>query len=131
MTGHRHPRRVLVVDDERLIADTLAQILIASGFSAEVAYSGEQAVEMATWVRPDVLIADVIMGGINGVESAISIKKTLPECRVILCSGQIKSEDLVHKAEELGYRFEFLLKPVHPNVLLKRLKHLLRLDGAA
>lgn len=131
MTGHRHRRRVLVVDDERLIADTLAQILIASGFSAEVAYSGEQAVEMASRVHPDVLIADVIMGGINGVESAMCINNALPECRVILCSGQIKSEELVHKAEELGYKFEFLLKPVHPNVLLNRLRNLLRLDGAA
>ena len=131
MTGHRQLRRVLVVDDEKIIADTLAQILIASGFSAEVAYSGEEAVEMAKWVHPDVLIADVIMGGINGVESAMSIKNAVPECRVILCSGQIKSEELVHKAEDLGYRFEFMLKPVHPNVLLKRLKHLLRVDGAA
>ena len=131
MTGHRQPRRVLVADDEKLIADTLAQILNASGFLAEVAYSGEQAIEIAPWLHPDVLIADVIMGGINGVESAKSILKIQPQCSVIICSGQPTSEELVHKAREQGFKFEFLLKPVHPHILLDRLKRLLRLDGAA
>jgi DNA-binding NtrC family response regulator len=131
MTGHELRRRVLVADDERLIADTLAQILIVSGFSAEAAYSGEQAVEMAQLLKPDVLIADVIMGGISGVETAISIKEFLPKCHVILCSGQITSEELVREAERQGYRFEFLIKPVHPKTLLDRLGYKWRADGAA
>jgi DNA-binding NtrC family response regulator len=131
MTGRERRRRVLVADDERLIADTLVQILNASGFDAEAAYSGEQAVEMAPFVNPDVLIADVIMGGMNGVDAAIAIKKVLPRCKVILCSGQITSELLVRKGEDQGYRFDLLFKPVHPRFLLDRLDWMWRADGAA
>jgi DNA-binding NtrC family response regulator len=131
MTGRERRRRVLVADDEKLIADTLAQILNARGFDAKAAYSGEQALEMAPFVNPDVLIADVIMGGMNGVDTAISIKKIFPRCRVILCSGQVTSELLVQKAEEQGYRFDLLFKPVHPRFLLDRLDWMWRADGAA
>ena len=131
MPGRERRRRVLVADDEILIADTLAQILNSNGFVAEAAYSGEQAVEKAPFLRPDILIADVFMGGMNGVESAVTIKKFLPQCEVILCSGQIASEDLVHKARERGYKFDLLLKPVHPQILLDRLNGMWRADGAA
>ncbi|HEV8494230.1 MAG TPA: response regulator, partial [Candidatus Angelobacter sp.] len=113
----------------KLIADTLVQILKASGFDAAAAYSGEQALELAAFVNPDVLIADVIMGGMNGVETAISIKKVLPRCKIILCSGQVTSEILLRKAEEQGFSFELLFKPVHPRDLLDRLEW--RADGAA
>jgi DNA-binding response OmpR family regulator len=130
MTGREGRRRVLVADDENLIADTLAQILNASGFEAQTAYSGEQALEMATFINPDVLIADVIMGGMNGVETAISIRKMLPRCKVILCSGQVASESLLRKAEEQGYNFDLLFKPVHPRQLLARLNWMWRANGA-
>ncbi len=131
MTGRERLRRVLVADDEKLIADTLAQILNASGFDAQAAYSGEQALEMAAFVNPDVLIADVVMGGMNGVDTAISIRKILPRCKVILCSGQVTSEVLVNKAEEQGYKFDLLFKPVHPRLLLDRLNWMWQADGAA
>lgn len=129
MTGRERSRSVLVADDEVIIADTLVQILNASGFDAVAAYSGEQALDMAAFVNPDVLIADVIMGGMNGVETAISIKKVLPQCKIILCSGQVTSEILLHKAEEQGYSFDLLFKPVHPRDLLDRLEW--QADGAA
>jgi CheY-like chemotaxis protein len=129
MTGRERRRSVLVADDEKLIADTLVQILNASGFDAAAAYSGEEALELAPFVNPDVLIADVIMSGMNGVETAISIKKVLPRCKIILCSGQVTSEILLRKAEEQGYSFDLLFKPVHPRELLDRLEW--HADGAA
>jgi DNA-binding response OmpR family regulator len=131
MPGRERRRCVLVVDDEKLIADTLAKILNSNGFVAEAAYSGEQAVEKASFLHPDLLIADVIMGGMNGVESALIIKKFLPQCEVILCSGQIASEELMYKAREQGYHFDLLLKPVHPQFLLDRLNWIWGADGAA
>jgi DNA-binding NtrC family response regulator len=73
----------------------------------------------------------VIMGGMNGVDVAIAIKKVLPRCKVILCSGQITSELLVRKGEDQGYRFDLLFKPVHPRFLLDRLDWMWRADGAA
>lgn len=129
MAGRERRRSVLVADDEKLIADTLVQILNASGFDAAAAYSGEEALELAPFVNPDVLIADVIMSGMNGVETAISIKKVLPRCKIILCSGQVTSEILLRKAEEQGYSFDLLFKPVHPRELLDRLEW--HADGAA
>ena len=131
MTGREGRKRVLIVDDEKLIEDTLAQILNASGFDAVATYSGEQAVELTPFVKPEVLIADVVMGGMNGVDAAIAISKIVPKCKVIICSGQVDSEGLVHKAEEQGYKFELLLKPVHPSLLIDRLKWMWRVDGVA
>lgn len=113
--------RVLIADDERIIANTLALILNASGYDAHAVYSGEKAVEEAGQLKPDVLICDVILGGISGIEVAIRITKTQPACRIILFSGQAATADLLDRAESEGYRFEILAKPVHPKVLLEYL----------
>jgi CheY-like chemotaxis protein len=114
--------RVLVVDDEILIADTLVQILNLSGFESTVAYNGEQAVEVARTTRPDVVITDVIMPGMSGIETAIRIRQCLPDCKVILISGQAAAANLLDKANAAGYFFEVLAKPVHPSVLLDHLR---------
>ena len=71
--------KVLVADDERVIADTLAMILNQSGFQATVAYTGERAVELAAEIQPDMLISDVIMAGLNGIDAAIKIRGMLPD----------------------------------------------------
>jgi len=113
--------RVLIADDERVIANSLALILNASGFEARAVYSGERAVELAGELRPDVLISDVILGGITGIEAAIRISKIVPDCRIILFSGQAATADLLDRAEAEGHYFEILVKPVHPKVLLSRL----------
>src|SRR3974390_248644 len=95
--------RVLIADDERMIADSLALILNASGFEAKAVYSGERAVELARQLRPDVLISDVILGGITGIEAAVHISRIVPECKVILFSGQAATTDLVSRAEAEGH----------------------------
>jgi CheY-like chemotaxis protein len=64
-------RKVLIVDDERVIADTLAIILNQHGYEASAAYSGNEAVEKARAVQPDLIISDVIMQDMNGIEAAI------------------------------------------------------------
>ncbi len=113
--------RVLVADDERMIANTLTRILNSSGFEAKAVYSGEKAVEAAEDLKPDVLITDVVMTGMNGIEAAIRIQALLPACRIILFSGQASTADLLDRAEAKGHRFEILTKPVHPQVLLDQL----------
>jgi len=70
--------RVLVADDERVIANTLAHILNVSGFEAKAVYSGEMALEVAGELKPDVLISDVIMTGMTGIEAAIHILEVVP-----------------------------------------------------
>ncbi len=114
--------RVLVVDDERVIADTLAMILNQSGFEARSVYSGEKALELAATFAPDMLISDVIMADLNGIEAAIRIRAFLPRIKILLFSGQAATADLLEKARANGYEFEILAKPVHPQDLLSRLK---------
>ena len=114
--------RVLVVDDEQVIANTLAQILNQSGFAATVAYSGEKAIEMAPGLCPDILISDVVMFGMTGVDVALAVTRSQPACRVVLFSGQAATADLLRRAEEQGCHFEILAKPVHPRTLLNVLR---------
>jgi CheY-like chemotaxis protein len=110
--------RILVADDDCVIASTLTQILRLSGYEAETVSSGEEAVAAAAKHKPDVLISDVVMGGITGIESAIRILEIVPECLVILISGQANQLDGVRR---IGHEFEILSKPVHPKVLLEHI----------
>ena len=122
MSENAHKPRVLVADDERVIADTLAMILNQSGFQTRVAYTGEKALELASEFKPEMLISDVIMGGLNGIDAAIKIREILPSIKILLFSGQAATADLLEKARTQGYEFEILAKPVHPQDLLARLR---------
>jgi DNA-binding response OmpR family regulator len=122
MSEARAKPRVLVADDERVIADSLTMILNQSGFDARAVYSGEQAIELAMSFKPEMLISDVIMGGLSGIEAAIRIRTLFPEVKVLLFSGQAATADLLKKARAEGYDFEILAKPVHPQDLLARLR---------
>ena len=122
MTETKARPRVLVVDDERVIADTLAIILKQAGFDASPVYTGAEAVELARSVKPDLIISDVIMPDMNGIEAAIHIREFLPACKILLFSGQAATADLLENARAKGYEFEILAKPVHPQDLLTRLR---------
>jgi CheY-like chemotaxis protein len=121
MPGGHAGIRVLIADDNALIADTLSQIFTMNGYIAKTVGSGEQAVEIASKWRPDALVCDVLMDGINGIEAAIRILQTVPRCLVVLFSGQANTIDLLSDAAQRGYHFEILSKPVHPQVLLDHL----------
>jgi CheY-like chemotaxis protein len=114
--------KVLVADDERIIADSLSIILNRSGYDARAAYSGEMAVEMARNFQPDMLISDVIMPGITGIETAIRVKAMLPLCKVLLFSGQAATAGLLEMARAQNHDFELLAKPIHPSELIARLR---------
>ena len=113
-------RRVLVVADQRPISDSLAMILSHKGFVAKTATNGEDAVELARVFLPDLLISDVVMGGITGIEAANEILRLLPTCKVILFSGQATTLDLLRRSR-MALHFEILPKPVDPDVLLQRI----------
>ena len=119
--NHSKPK-VLVADDERVIADTLAMILNQSGFDAQAVYSGERALELVPTFMPDMLISDVIMGGLNGIDAAIRVRAIVPGIKILLFSGQAATADLLEKARAKGYEFEILAKPVHPQDLLNKLR---------
>ncbi|HEY3626341.1 MAG TPA: response regulator [Terracidiphilus sp.] len=121
MTSGTDILRVLVVDDDAVIADSLAVILIANGYHAKPVHSAEEALEESVLLAPDVLISDVVMTGMSGIDLAIHITNTVPTCKIILFSGQAQTANLLAVAEERGYRFELLQKPVPPQMILQRL----------
>ncbi len=114
--------RVLIADDERVIADTLAMILNQGGFEARAVYSCLNALELAPSFRPDMLISDVIMAELNGIEAAVRIKALLPDIRVFLLSGQTATAELLEKENASDYGFEVLTKPLHPQELIGKLR---------
>jgi CheY-like chemotaxis protein len=119
----RRPR-VLVVDDERLIADTMAEILEGAGFQAATAYDGWSALQVAGILQPDYLLSDVLMPRMNGVDLAIAIRKMHPAARILLFSGQAGITEILRVAQNQGFQFELIAKPVHPLTLIARLKEL-------
>ena len=117
--------KILIVEDEQVVADTLGKILSASGYEIRIAYSAEAAFEIIPAWSPRVAILDVMLPKMNGIEFAVALKQNLPACGVILFSGQPSVEALLKKASEEGHQFEILAKPVHPNVILHRISDLI------
>lgn len=115
---------VLIVDDERLIADTLSAIFTKSGFTALTAYDGASALELAKSGAPAVLITDVSMPGMNGVELAVAVMQARPACKVLLFSAHAAAADMVTDACEEGHEFLFMTKPVHPAVMITQVSKL-------
>ena len=110
---------VLVVDDEPLLADTLAAVLATSGLAVAKAYNSHLALEIAMRKRPDLLLSDVMMPGMNGIELAMVVASELPVCKVLLFSGHASIADL-EQARGAGFDFPLLTKPMHPTEMLKR-----------
>lgn len=122
MSENRNKLKVLIADDEKIIADTLAMILNQGGFEARAVYTSEKALEMAPDFQPDMLISDVIMANLNGVDAAIKMRALLPHIRVFLLSGQTATTEMLARSQAKDYGFEVLVKPVHPQDLLNKLR---------
>ena len=118
-------RRILIVDDESPIADTLQMIFHMQRYDARVAYTAERAVELIAEWKPDLVILDVILPQMNGIDLAIVIKENYPECHIILFSGHANTSPLLEEAVRKGHNFEVLAKPVMPDVMLARASELL------
>lgn len=110
---------VLIVDDEPLITETLAAILNGKSMAVLTASNSVEALEIARLVPPDLLISDVCMPGMNGIELAVEVTRMVADCEVILFSGRVIASDS-GAAPDAGLReFVVLQKPVHPADLLE------------
>ena len=118
-------RRILIVDDEANIADTLALIFKMRRYDVRAAYSAESAIELIAKWRPDLAVLDVMLPAMNGIDLAIAIKANYPACHVMLFSGHANTGMLLEEAGKKGHRFEVLAKPVYPEVMLERASELL------
>jgi CheY-like chemotaxis protein len=114
------PSKVLLVDDEREFVQTLSERLLMREMGSAVAYDGESALEMIHDDEPDVIILDLKMPGIDGIEVLKRVKKTNPEVEVIILTGH-GSEDVRKTCMELG-AFAYLRKPVDIDVLSDKLR---------
>jgi CheY-like chemotaxis protein len=116
--------RVFVVDDEHVIASTLVAILKMHGYSATFFTSPREALKAARTSAPDLLISDVAMPGISGIDLAIRMKAQYPECKILLFSGHAATQDLLMVACSQGHDFHLLEKPVHPSAMLSKIQEL-------
>jgi DNA-binding NtrC family response regulator len=114
---------IFVVDDEYIIASTLATILQRNGFDASFFTEPLAVLPAARLKAPDLLITDVVMPVLSGIDLAIAVRLEFPECKVLLFSGQAATANLLEAARLKGYDFELLSKPIHPTEFLKRIKN--------
>ena len=110
--------RIIVIDDESLIAETLLEILRHEGFEAMAVSSGESALALAQDWDPDIVLSDVIMPGLDGIETGIRMREINPQCKIILFSGQAATIDLLDRARKQGHSFDILAKPIKPEHLV-------------
>ena len=102
--GGRRKIRVLLVDDDRDVADSLAEVLRLLDYDVRVAYSGEGALGFAGRYRPDVVILDVNMPGMNGLQAARELKRDRRLSRQPFIAHTAADEPLVRQvAEQIGF----------------------------
>jgi CheY-like chemotaxis protein len=131
MTNSACPQSILVVDDEPLIANTLVAILRAKNYAATAAYSGHEAMEIAEGMLPDILLTDVMMPDMNGIDLAIAFTELIPDCKVLLISGHAYLGQLLEDPQYTVHNFPLLSKPIHPDELLLEISSLTQHAGSA
>jgi len=117
--------KILVVDDEPSLADTLAAIFQRAGYTAAAVYSGEEALAFVAAHQPSLVVTDVIMAGMDGIALAKIIQTSCPSCRVLLFSGNADTQELLEAAQQEGHSFEVLAKPITPPQILAKVASLL------
>jgi YesN/AraC family two-component response regulator len=113
-------QRVLIVDDERLVADTLTLVFEKSGFAAKAAYSADQAIESARDFQPHLLLCDITMPERDGLTLVNEINRELPSCRILVLTGFYSNLKKVRdEAVRLSLPMSILTKPCQPDELLR------------
>jgi len=125
MPPYAGERRILIVEDEKVVAESLGQVLRVHGYSVCLAHSAEAAIDIISWWSPHLAILDVMLPKMNGIELAMVIKEESRDCGILLFSGQPSVEDLIAQARLDGLQFDILAKPVHPSVMLDAVSTLL------
>lgn len=118
--------KVLIIDDERAIADTLAMVFSKSGYDARGVYSAEEALALIPAWTPHLAIIDVYLPAMNGIDLAIRLEAEYPQCRVSLFSGEPGTDEMLTAS---GQPFEVIAKPISPSEMLAIASRLL--DPAA
>lgn len=119
-------QRVLVVDDDHLVADTLRMVFAANGFESEACYSAADALHRARSFFPELLLCDVTMPGESGLQLAATIRHEMPKCQMIMLTAYLTSAASVElEALRMNRPLKLLDKPCRPELLLKEAGELL------
>jgi DNA-binding response OmpR family regulator len=109
-------RRILIIDDDRDSADSIAMLLSIHGFVCKVASNGQKALDIAPEFRPEIVFLDIGMPGMDGVETALRLKQQNADYTLIALSGY-GPQTLGEHIEDAGFD-RHLLKPVQLDSLL-------------
>ena len=127
------PATVLIVDDEPLIVAGLAAILDREGFTVLTAFDAHSALKIAQKAAPDILITDVNMPGMDGIELGIRLTAAIPAAKVLLFSANYATLQLSFAPQtgnQPGHHFSLISKPVHPQQMLDRVRETLKGESA-
>lgn len=112
--------KVLLVDDEEEFAETLSERLQMRDIESSTVFDGKQAMERVSQEEPDVLVLDLKMPGMHGIEVLEWMKRNHPSVQVIVLTGH-GSESDEERARELG-AFDYMKKPARTDSLVSRIK---------
>jgi len=116
-----------VVDDDKLVADTLSLIFRANGFEAEACYSAAEGLELARTYDPKLILCDVTMPETTGLELAARIDREMPECRILMLTAYSTNLAKVgEQSERMSRPVNVLSKPCRPEDLLREAGALLK-----
>ena len=120
-------QRVLVIDDDRLVADTLNLIFQANGYDSEAVYSAADGLARARTFAPGLLLCDVTMPEETGIQLAEKIQQEMPNCKLLMltayASNNLKVEQYISRTNQ---PLRLLHKPCRPEILLREAENLLQ-----
>lgn len=132
VTAMRHPSRatrkpvVLVMDDEPSVSKTLVWLLRENGYNSMFCLNAKTALDIAKGIAADVAIVDVMLPEGDGVETALQLQKHVPNCKILLITGNMEGSDRILQARANGIAFDALPKPVGIRELFGALSQLTR-----
>jgi CheY-like chemotaxis protein len=119
-------KKILVIDDDRLVADTLSLIFLANGFESESRYSAAEGLERARTFEPELLLCDVSMPEESGLSLVEKISSELPACRMLMLTAYSNNALKVQQSSRrINRTLPLLAKPCPPEELLRETRALL------
>ena len=113
-------QRVLIVDDDIMVADTLRMVFSKNGYDSRTSYSANEGLACAREFRPDLLLCDVQMPGRDGLSLVSEIVDELPDCRILFLTGFYAGLDSIKRySRSLARPIGVLIKPCLPTELLR------------
>ena len=118
--------RAYVVDDDAIIASTLAAILRLHGFDVRSFVDPTEVVSSALREPPELLISDIVMPELSGIDLALQVKTLFPTCKILLFSGEAASVSFQQDAQRVDANLHIIPKPLQPSHLLEIIGQKLR-----